>query len=126
MDRREKVEATTVEETGVIAFQSKDGVGYAKLISEKMGFPLDGLKQMALVNMRKKDPSATVVSEERKRVNGTEVLAMKFDITSAGLPFRFSGYYFGGKSGSLQLATYTSSALFTQNEGMLTEFLNGL
>jgi hypothetical protein len=114
------------DETGVLEFQSTDDIGYAKLISERMAVPVDNLKQLALINMRKKDPNATVISEEHRRVNGAEVLAMNFDVVTQGITFKFMGYYFGGKSGSLQLVTYTASSLYAENQHKLAEFLNGL
>jgi hypothetical protein len=58
--------------------------------------------------------------------NGKEILCMKIDGTIEQIPFRYYGYYYGGKQGTIQLLTYTGQGLFEKYEADFLDFLNGL
>ena len=113
-------------EPGKILFQHTNGQAWALIFAEALGVPTGVLKEAALENARSADPNMHVVFEERRIVNGREVLCMKMEGNLKGLPFRYYGYYYGGASGSIQVVTYTLQSAFDQNEPDFTELLSGL
>jgi hypothetical protein len=113
------------DDAGRTQFKLKRGDAYALLIIEEIGVPLSTLRQIALQNAKEAAPDSRVVSEETKMINGKEVLVMKIDGTVKDIPFRYYGYYYGSKNGTVQLLTYTGQALFDKYEPDFTEFLNG-
>ena len=123
---QEKWKPTKADETGVLTFENVNGEGYARIITEKIGIPTDTLKDVALGNLKKTDPKAKVTFEERRNVNGKQVLVLQLAATLQGVPLRFYGYYYGGSSGTIQAITYTGTNLFDNNLTAFTDFLDGL
>jgi hypothetical protein len=114
------------DEAGVMTFNDFSGAGYAKVISERIGIPTDALKGIALANMKKMAPDAKIVLEEKRTVNGKQVLVLQYEGSYQDIPFRFYGYFHGGTSGTIQAITWTSAILFADSEASFTEFLDGL
>lgn len=108
------------------SFTHVDGDVYSMIIAERLTFSLDALKELALNNAKSIAPDAKIILEETRKVNGVDVLAMKIEGTTSGIPFIYYGYYYTGKMTSLQVVTYTSQELFPQYEEELTKFLSGL
>ena len=119
-------QSTRPDEPGRSSFDLIRGDGYAIVLVEELGIPVSSLRRIALENAKEASPDAKIVFEETRMINGVEVLAMKIEGTIEQIPFRFYGYYYGGKQGTIQLLTYTGQALFSKYEGDFIEFLNGL
>ena len=117
---------TKDENPGELYFRSVDGMGYAKVITDKIPLPLTSLKEAALENAKTQDPNARIVSEEDRIVNGHHVLCMQMEVSKANLSFEFYGYYYGGSSGAIQSVTWTLKDAFAANKSEFTEFLDGL
>ena len=100
--------------------------GYAMIISEGIPIPIASLRKIALENAKTAATDARIVSEETRMVNGKEVLAMVIDGTINQIPFRYYGYYYSGKQGTIQFITYTSQNLFDKYKKDFTDLLNGL
>ncbi|HYE14069.1 MAG TPA: hypothetical protein VD968_06480 [Pyrinomonadaceae bacterium] len=113
-------------EPGQQSFNLVRGDGYAVMITEELPIPTNTLRNIALENARAAAPDARIVFEERRTVNGREVLCMKIEGTIQQIPFIYYGYYYGGKAGTIQMLTYTGQSLFAKYEADFTEFLNGL
>lgn len=109
-----------------LSFEFKKGDAYGLMIAERIGMPLASLKKIAVANAQKAAPDVKVVLEEKRIVNGVEVLCMQMNGTIDEIPFTYLGYYYTDKSGSLQLLTYTGQNLFDEYKPELNEFLNGL
>lgn len=109
-----------------ITFHHVDGDVYALLLYERIGISLEGLKEIALKNAKQAAPDAKITYEEKRKVNGTEVLCMRITGTMNSVNFVYYGYYYAGKEGTVQLLTYTSDNLFQEYEPAMGEFLNGL
>ena len=120
------VQAAREDEEGRIEFKLKRGDGYAVAIVEELSIPIATLKELALENARSAAPDTKVIFEEMRTVNGKQVLCMRMDGTVKGIPFRYFGYYYGGKHGSIQLLTFTGTQIFAKYEQDFAEFLNGL
>jgi len=118
--------APKADEEGRIEFRLKRGDGYAVAIIEELGMPSSTLKEIALENAKSAAPDTRIVFEETRTVNGKEVLCMKMEGSVKGIPFRYYGYYYGGKAGSIQLLTFTGTQIFSKYEQDFLEFLNGL
>ena len=114
------------DEEGRIEFRLKRGDGYAVAIIEELGMPSSTLKEIALENAKAAAADTKIVFEESRTVNGKEVLCMKMEGSVKGIPFRYFGYYYGGKAGSIQLLTFTGTQIFSKYEQDFLEFLNGL
>jgi hypothetical protein len=113
-------------EPGRLSFETADTIAHAMVITEKLPFPTDTLKELALVNAQKADPNAHKTFEEKRIVNGREIVCMKIEANIKGLPFVYYSYYFGGTSGAIQVVTFTLKGLFADAEPGMLEFLNGL
>ena len=116
----------TTESVGALQFENVSGEGFARIITERIGIPTDALSEIALANAKKVAPDATVVMKEKRIVNGRQILAMQMQGTTASLPFRYYGYYYGGASGTIQAITYTVATAFERNVDEFTMFLDGL
>jgi hypothetical protein len=113
-------------DVGTLTFTSTDGDLYARVISERIGLPTDTLKDVVLSNLRDKDQNGTIVLEEKRIINGKQVLVLQMDMTVSNVPFRFFGYCYGGTSGTIQVWTYTAQSIFDKTTEASTQFLNGL
>jgi hypothetical protein len=103
-----------------------NGTAWAKVISERFALPTDALREIALTNAQKVDPDTKVILEEKRIVNGREILALQMSGTIKNIPFTYLGYFHGGTSGVVQVVTYTLASEFDSNLAGFTDFLNGL
>jgi hypothetical protein len=113
-------------ESGVMQFNHITGEGWGRVISEKVSIPTNALKEIALENAKKADPNARVTFEERRVVNGRQLICLQIEGIIRNIPFRYYGYYYGGSSGTIQVITYTIQTSFDKLFSDFTEFLNGL
>jgi hypothetical protein len=112
---------------GMLKFSHVNGEAHALVISRSVGMPTTVLRDSILSVQKEADPNARITFEEKRTVNGRQVLATEMSgATEEGVPFRFFGYYHGGSSGSISIVGYTPETLFSKNIGEVTEFLNGL
>jgi len=112
------------DENGNLRLLHSDG--YAVVVSEGIPIPLSTLKQVAIDNARAAAADARIVSEETRLVNGKEVLVIVMDGTVKEIPFRYYGYYYSGKQGTIQFLTFTGQSLFEKYKAEFTNLLNGL
>ena len=110
----------------ILQFDHVNSEGYARIITERIGIPIETLTEIALSNMKKSDPNAKITFQEKRIVNGRQVVAMYIDTTVSNLQVRYYGYYYGGNSGTLQAITYTVSEQFGSNVDEFTRFLDGI
>jgi S1-C subfamily serine protease len=111
---------------GTFKFESIDGVGWAVVMTARNGMSTDELREFVLSNEQNTDPSVRITLEEKRIVNGREILALQTAGVNRGIPFKHFGYYYGGTSGTVQAIAYTIEAALDDNIEMFTEFLNGL
>jgi len=108
-------------------FQHTNGKLYATYISEALpNIATSSLRDVALINAQRLDPNAAIVREERRIVNGREVLCLELKASNGGIAFHFMGYYHGGAESTFQVAAFTAESEFAQQKGEIEEFLNGL
>jgi hypothetical protein len=107
-------------------FLHTSGDGYAAVIVERISMPVSGLKEVVLENVKKQDPNAKVVSEEKRMVNGKEIVSLIVEFTTHQIPFTFHYYLYAGKAGSIQIATWTGTNLFDEYKQDFNDLLNGL
>ena len=69
-----------------VGFRHKDGDMFALVIAERIIVPLETLKRIALANVRKVDDNARIIKEEKRTVNGNEVLCLILELKSEGIP----------------------------------------
>lgn len=114
-------------EGGRVVFAGYDEKSFGLIVSEGLGgVPTSSMKNVALTNAKKLDPDARVVVEERRVINGRDLLYLEMDVTGQGIPFRFTGYYHGGTKSNLQVIGYTVRGEFEATRKGLEEFINGM
>jgi WD40 repeat protein len=108
-----------------ITFNHNKGDAYAMVIAERISLPMDSLKKVAVENAKKVAPDTKIASEEKRLVNGKEVLCLEFTGTIQGVAITYYGYYYSGSEGTLQVVTYSASAFFDEFKQDFDDFLNG-
>lgn len=111
---------------GRTQFRLLSGDGYVMVIAEGLSIPLETLKQLAFDNAKGAAPDALIVAEEKRTVNGKEILFMRIDGTVRQIPFTYYGYYYGGNEGTIQVIAFTGQNLIDKYKEEFTNFLNGL
>jgi len=101
------------------------GDAFAMVIAERLTMPLESLREIAIENAKGAAPDAEVVFEEKRTVNGAEVLFMQINGTIMSIPFTYYSYYYAGKAGSMQVITYTGQSLLEEFKDDFEDFLNG-
>jgi hypothetical protein len=96
------------------------------VVAEPIYIPTGELRDLALANMRKTASHVRVIEEQRRRVNGTDVLVLEAEVVVQGVRFTYLGYYYGGLSGTVQAVTYTEQRRFAEYRQNCEAFLNGL
>jgi hypothetical protein len=76
--------------------------------------------------MRRTGRDIQVIDEQQRRVNGTDVLLLQIDVTVDGTAFTCLGYYYVGRSGTVQVIAYIDRAGFENARQDFEDFLNGL
>ena len=108
-----------------VGFRNKDGDVFALVIAERIMVPLETLKRIALANARQLDDGARIIKEEKRTVNGSEVLCLILNAKPQGMPMTYYNYYYSGKEGSIQVVTWTGENAFEEVKPDLEAFLNG-
>jgi tetratricopeptide (TPR) repeat protein len=121
-----KWKQTHSSKSGQLTFSNIDGISQAVLMSEKIGAPLAALKDAVMSNFQKASPDVKVISEQHVKLNGKELLMMELDASINQMPYRSLGYFFGGKSGTVQLIVMTFKDVYNENLPQLRDFANGL
>ena len=75
-----------VDTAGVLQFSNVNGEAWARAITERIGIPTNGLREIALINAKKADPNAKITFEDERIVNGPQVLALQIVGTTKGIP----------------------------------------
>jgi hypothetical protein len=122
---RSKWEKTN-EEPGRIMFRHKDGDGYGMLIVERIGMPLDRMPEIALQMARRAAPDAAIISQEMRTVNGRTMLLLRMKATLQGIPFSYLNQYYSGKTGNVQVLTFSGEQLFGEYAKEFETFQSGL
>ena len=78
-------------------------------------------------NAIKAAPDIKIAFEEQRKVNGAKILCLRLEGTVEQiLPVTWLGYYYTGKAGTFQVATFAPQNLFQEFEQDFFDFLNGL
>ena len=109
-----------------VMLSHKDADAWAMVIAERIMITPEALKRHALEHARRADKDAKIVKEEKRVVNGKEVLCLIINVTRDGVPLTWYGYYYTGDEGSFQALTWTFQNVFQELKPELEAFLNGL
>jgi hypothetical protein len=110
---------------GKTTFEHTDGDGYAMVIAERIEMTPEAFRSIALENAMQAAPDAKITFEEKRSVNGRDVICRQIKGTIQSIPFVYYGYYYTGKEGSIQVLTYTAQNLFSEYEKDFVDFLDG-
>ena len=117
------------ESTGNVTrrqFMHRSGGLYGIVIAEKIPLTTEGIKDIAIANARKAAPDTQVLMEERRIVNGQELIAMKMAGTIQNVKFMYYGNYYGDDNGEIQVLCFTAISVFANYEKDCLDFINGL
>ncbi len=106
-------------------FQHRNRDAYAMVIAERITMPLKALRRVAIENVKAVGKNVRVESEEKRVINGSEVLMLKISAVIQSIPFVYYNYYYTGKIGSIQIITYTGANLFEEYKADFDDLLNG-
>jgi hypothetical protein len=120
-----KWKSTASEEIGRYEFTHTKGDGFAVVIAERTAIPTDAIADVAFQNIKKQDPSAKLVTKQKRRISGVDVWFQIVEATTNRIPVTYYGYYYGGQFGTVQVLTYTGRNLASDYEKDFLEFLNG-
>jgi hypothetical protein len=114
-------------EPGAIRFNHVNKHVLGWMLTDKTGgIRTSAMKDLALRNSRRVDPNAYISREERRIVNGREVLYLEIMLNQNSVPIRFAGYYHGGLKTNLQVVAYSVAAEFQGYQNEVNEFINGI
>jgi hypothetical protein len=120
-----KWQETKAKEPGRINLVHTEGDAYAIIIAERLQMSIDALRDLALNNAKAAAPDAQIVSQETRRVNGHDVMALQITGSMQGIGFVYFGYYYVGSEGTFQLLTYTAKNLFDEYKPQFERLLDG-
>ncbi len=118
--------SNTMNDSAEFTLEHSAGDGYVMAIVERIAIPYESLPGIALANARSSAPDARVSLQEERTVNGVKLHVLQTDGSIDGIPFRYYGYYWSGKAGTLQVIAFTSQNLFDEMAGDFTGLLNGI
>jgi hypothetical protein len=98
----------------------------AVVISNRLPIPLDIVPGFVLAGFQTADPTATILSQEKRGVNGTEMWFIKMDGHVDNVPLTYWGYFYASKDGMVGAITISRKAASDEYETDRLEFLNGL
>src|ERR1019366_3244772 len=111
---------------GTLKFNAVNGEGFAKLITEKLTVRTEALPDITLAIARSADPNMKISPQQKRVVNGHELIALQLEGTVKSIPVKYYGYYYGGTSGTIQVTTFTTATAFDRNAEEFTAFLDGI
>lgn len=106
-------------------FEHTNGDANAMVIFERIEMNVESLKNIALENAKNAAPDAKIIYEDRRIVNGSEVLCVRIIGTIDNIAFQYYNYYYAGPAGTIQMVTFTSQNLIQEYENDFLDFLNG-
>lgn len=99
----------------------------AIITTEKKQYALEQLDDIVIKNAKASGfDKASIVGEEKRIVNGNEVLFIHWKASIKGQALDFLSYIYSGKEGTVMMHTYTSSNLLEKNRKSMENLLNGL
>jgi hypothetical protein len=114
-------------ETGVVRFNHVNKHVLGWMLADKTGgIRTSAMKELALRNSLREDPNARIDREERRVVNGREVLYLEIILSHGATPIRFAGYYHGGLKSNLQVVAYCVESDFDAYQKDVNEFISGI
>ncbi len=120
-----KKSATPQNPDAEVKFIHKDGDMMAMVIAERIEIPAAALAKTAVDKIKSLDKDAKVIREEKRIVNGKEVLCLVISAKVHDISFIYYNYYYSGDEGSIQVVTWTGRNLFKEVKPELERFLNG-
>ena len=69
---------------------------------------------------------SSIVAEEDRTVNETQIHVMKMRGTVSGADFRIYGYYYTGNAGTVQAIVLAPANLVSEYEDQIFDCLNGI
>lgn len=120
-------ETPKLNENAEKSFKSTNDDVLAIITTEPKQYALDQLDDIVIKNAKASGfEKASIVTEEKRIVNGTELLFIHWKASIKGEDVDFLSYLYSGKEGTIMVHTYTSSKLLEKNQKIMENLLNGL
>lgn len=107
------------------SFRHKKGDAFVMAITERIGVPLETLRDAAINNFKEKASKMEVLDSGYKYVNGIKILTMKVAATVNGIDVIYYGYYYGSDTMTIQLLAFTGANLYNEYKDDIFELLDG-
>jgi hypothetical protein len=70
-----------------LQFENVNGEAWFAIITERIGISTDALADIAFANAKEASPDARIIMQEKRIVNGREILALQIDGSMKKIPF---------------------------------------
>lgn len=120
-------ESEPLNEHAELSFRLNDKQTYAIIVTDERLLDLKDLENIVIKNAKENGfEKAKVISIEKRKVNGSDVVFTHWKATLKGTPVDFLSYLYSDPRGSVFIHTYTPSPSFVKNNEQMEIFLNGL
>ena len=117
---------TAPEQEGQLTLAHSSGEAHAIVIVERIGVPIDSVRDIALANAQSVDPQAAIIFQQQRRINGVEFRFLKIEAERNSVPMAYWGCFYGGPFGTVQVVAYTAKSRLPEFEKEFTDLLNGI
>src|SRR5947208_3165719 len=109
-----KWKADATSEPGTTQLVHMSGDAYVKVITERLEVETAHLKDVALKNAANVTPDVQIVGEWWRSVNGMKTLLLQYSGSTSGIKFTFFNQMYSDRAGTVQLAAWTGTNLFSE------------
>lgn len=106
-------------------FTHASGEAWGAVIAEPTRLSLDYVKAFVLQSARKHMTDAEIVLQEKRVINGHEVMFLNIRGQHQATPLTYLNYYYVGDEGTVQVYTWTFQTLAAKHQQDMMNLLNG-
>ncbi len=109
-----------------LQFATYNDEAWGMVIAERGNFTLDDLKEAVLNNARRVANNVQLVKNEKKIINGKEMLQIQVEAEISGIGFVYYGNLYAAQDYAVQFLSYTSKSLFANYKNQMDELISGI
>jgi len=99
---------------------------YGMVISDEIPASTDKMRSVIINNAQSASTAMSVILDETRQVSDTAVGHLRMVLSSSGLDYVFSNYYYADNDGNIQVVCYTAQPLFFKYQSECQKFMDGL
>jgi hypothetical protein len=113
-------------EDSITQFSHVSGEVWLRVVPERFEMAPDHFREVILMNAKEIDPGITIVSERPHEVAGLEAEIVRYEGTVRGIKFTVLNQIGSSAEGTIQIAAFAPTNLFSEYEHDILEFFAGL